>query len=231
MVKLQVKEKLMAVKTRTSDQPSTDTSAEPSNVFDVPSTEEDNPEPNRPTPATDGEVNVSMDLLPPDNAELDTDSDPWANIIDGVTDSEAIIIRDTPTVPDSIKAMIDRGIKLYSVIHNGLPVDTPKWFEVVITDRDKRKDFITLLKLGARTRVSGRVTVTVRQANLKGQMGVKFAIEPYKESENKPTGGVSEAGLIRAWARNQQIPVTARGRIPQEVINAYNAASRAETGE
>ena len=52
------------------------------------------------------------------------------------------------------------------------------------------------------------------------------AIEPYIEAarSSKQTAA-SEAPAIRAWAKENNIKVNARGRLNAEVVDAYNAAN------
>ena len=55
----------------------------------------------------------------------------------------------------------------------------------------------------------------------------RAALEPYMEAarSSKQTT-TSEAPAIRAWAKENNIPVNARGRLNAEVVDAYNAAMR-----
>lgn len=53
--------------------------------------------------------------------------------------------------------------------------------------------------------------------------GVKFSVRPVKRRTAAPKT-LSEAGVIRAWARANNVPVGERGRIHPDVKAAYQAA-------
>jgi hypothetical protein len=46
--------------------------------------------------------------------------------------------------------------------------------------------------------------------------------EPVPEPEPEPADEVDETAAIREWARSQGIPVSVRGRIPQDVRDRYH---------
>lgn len=62
------------------------------------------------------------------------------------------------------------------------------------------------------------------------------ALEPYVKSARKvrgrrkgtsatkSTGGANKAAMVREWARGQGMQVSERGRVSQEVMEAYEAA-------
>jgi hypothetical protein len=43
---------------------------------------------------------------------------------------------------------------------------------------------------------------------------------------SRPSSSRERSGDIRAWAKDQRIPVSARGRIPANVVEQYEAATR-----
>lgn len=43
-------------------------------------------------------------------------------------------------------------------------------------------------------------------------------------SSSRRSGGSSQTALIRAWAREQGLPVNERGRIPADIVAQYEAA-------
>ncbi|GAB3621708.1 Lsr2 family protein [Glutamicibacter sp. PS] len=58
----------------------------------------------------------------------------------------------------------------------------------------------------------------------------RAAIEPYIEAARSSKSSTAEAPAIRAWAKENNIQVNARGRLNSEVIDAYHAAMRKGRG-
>ncbi|MGP9651032.1 hypothetical protein CQ010_06900 [Arthrobacter sp. MYb211] len=55
----------------------------------------------------------------------------------------------------------------------------------------------------------------------------RAALEPYIEAaRSAKQSSASEAPAIRAWAKENNIKVNARGRLNADVVDAYNAAMR-----
>ena len=55
----------------------------------------------------------------------------------------------------------------------------------------------------------------------------RSVLEPYMEAARSSKQAASnEAPAIRAWAKENNVPVNARGRLNAEVVEAYNAAMR-----
>lgn len=55
----------------------------------------------------------------------------------------------------------------------------------------------------------------------------RSALEPYvKAARSSKQNTASEAPAIRAWAKENNMKVNARGRLNADVVDAYNAAMR-----
>jgi len=63
--------------------------------------------------------------------------------------------------------------------------------------------------------------------NEKNAEGFRTALEPYiQAARSSKQNSTSEAPAIRAWAKENNIKVNARGRLNADVVDAYHAAQR-----
>lgn len=185
--------------------------------------------------------------------ESAVEADPWADALAAPLAEPFTRARvDIETVPASLRTLFENNLVTYfigldasgrEVGHEGsgpeaYAANSMKFRQFDAGNEKRAAEFVKFAKIwGANRREAGapnegRVTMRAFQIKKDNKLTsvVKFGVMPYqapKKSEKKADGR-PDAALVRDWARRNGIQVPERGKLSQDVYDAYVKALQTE---